>query len=233
MTRIVIAVVVLAFSGVAHAQSTGYPACDKYFSMVTACMKTKMPPEERVVQQKQLEALRLILKSPFGETAAGRCEENIRIEVQRDRYGCYGAEAAAAGLRTACTLVTPDELGAILGTAFAPGRPGNNACEYDAPRAASRGVRLEVAWRNGRDEMQAWREGVALARAGVAKSTGQTAPIDSATLATVGDDGFYVVAGFTQMMAARKGDVAVSVRAQGASQAQLAAVLRKALERVQ
>jgi hypothetical protein len=216
----------------AGAQGTGYPACDKYISMVTACINTKVPPAERADRQQQLDGFRDMLKGFLAPSIAPRCEENVRLEIQRDQYGCYAAEAATAGLRTPCSLLVPGELAAVLDVTFAPGRAGNSACEYDAPRSPSRLVRLEVAWNGGRDRMQAWRDGVEIVYQQVRKSLGQTAPLSRENVSGLGDDAFLVVAGFTPMIAARKGDVAVSVRAQGATRDQLIAVLRSALARV-
>jgi hypothetical protein len=229
----VIALIVIAFSSSANEQSTGYPACDKYISMVSACIKTKMPQEARAEEQQRLDAFRDMLVNSFlGPRAAESCELNIRLEIQRDRHGCYAKEAAAAGVRTPCSLVTAAELGTILGASLEQGRPGNSACEYDSARTPGLGVRLEVAWSDGRDQMDAWRGGVDQVREQVRKTLGQSAPVSGETVKGVGDDAFFVVAGFTPMISARKGDVAVSVRAQGATRDQLIAILRSALQRI-
>jgi hypothetical protein len=213
------------------AQGTGYPACDKYITMVSACIRT-MPPAERADRTQQLDGFREMLAGPFGAPLAERCEENIRLEMQRDRHGCYAATAAAAGVLTACSLLTAADLDAILAGGFTQGRPGNSACEYPSSRRGDVTVRVEVDWNDGRDSMDAWRGGVAQVRQQIRKTVGQEAPVSGETVKGVGDDAFLVMAGFTPMMAARKGDVAVSVRAHGATRDQLIALVRKALERI-
>jgi hypothetical protein len=200
--------------------------------MVSACINTKVPPAERAERQQQLDGFRDLLKGFLAPSIAPKCEENVRLEIQRDQYGCYAADAAAVGLRTPCALLVPAELTSLLGTPFAPGRPGNAACEYGAPRSPDRSVRLEVAWTDGRGEMQAWRGGAQMVRQEVRKSLGQTAPVSTENISGLGDEAFLVVAGITPMMAARKGDVAISVRAHGATREQLIAVLRGALARL-
>lgn len=232
MRLTLITLILIAVGGRAHAQSTGYPACDQYISMVTECIKTKMPASERADKQKQLDVFREVLANPmFGQTAATKCDENIRLEMQRDRYGCYAARAAAAGVKTACTLLTTAELSEILGMSFGAGQPANAACVYPT-QAPGRDVRIEVAWNRGREEMDAWRGGVAQAKRQIRKDTGQSAPVGAETVTGIGDDAFLVTAGFTPFLAARKGDTALTVRAHGASRDQLIAVVRKALSRL-
>jgi hypothetical protein len=232
MKHTLIALLVLGSAAQAAAQSTGYPACDRYISMVTECIKTKMPSSERADAQGQLDAFRGALGFITGDRATKACEENMRLEMQRDKYGCYAARAAAAGVKTACSLLTPSDLQEVFGTAYSAGQPANYACLYASPQSPERQARLEVAWNDGRGEMEAWRGGVDQVKRDMPKRTGQQAPVGAETVAGVGDDAFFVVAGFTPMMAARKGDVALSVRVQGASRDQLIAIVRKALARL-
>ncbi len=233
MKHIVIAVIVVAFGIDADAQSTGYPACDKYISMVSECIRTKMPESRRAEEQQRLDHFReMLVSSIAGPALAGACEANIRREIQRDRYGCYAARAAAAGLQTACSLVTPSELQEVFATAFNAGKPANSACVYESAQSPERAARIEVSWDRGRDEMEAWRGGVEKLQRDMRKTTGQRAPVGAETVTGVGDDAFLVVAGFTPMLAARKGEAALSIRVPGATRDQLIAIVRKALQRI-
>ncbi len=153
MKHTFIALVVLNCAAQAAAQSTGYPACDRYISMVTECIRTKMPESKRADRQKELDQFRVMLANfVSAETAPRACEENIRLEMQRDRYGCYAARAAA-GVRTARSLVTPADLQSALGVAFAPGAPGNSKCGYDFAAPPPRLVEIEVSWNDGAEHM--------------------------------------------------------------------------------
>lgn len=220
-----------AASGAKSAASTGFPACDKYIQMVSECIATKMPESERAEERQRLEHFRSLLSNPMlGAAIAQKCEENIRLEMQRDRYGCYAARAQAAGVRTACSLVTPGELQEVFKAAFAPGIPGNSACVYESTSPPKRMVRIEVDWNNGRDQMEAWRTGVAMVDRETRKSTGQSM-VEAETLAGVADDAFFVLAGFQPMLAVRKGDIALSIQAP-ATREQLVAIARKALARL-
>ncbi len=227
MKHMFIALVVLGVGVDARAQSSGYPACDKFIGMVTECINTKMPPSERANRQKELDAFRGALGFIPADKAAGACEENIRLEMQRDKYGCYAERAAAAGVKTACSLITPAELQSVLGAAFGPGTPGNSKCRFNSTVAPPRLVEIEVNWSDGRDAMKAWRGGVATVR----RQTGKAA-VPAASVAGVADDAYHVGMGLMPMLAVRKGDVAVSVMAP-ATREQLIAIARKALERIQ
>ncbi len=211
--------------------STRYPACDKYIRMVSECIRTKMPESERAEEQRRLDHFRSMLaNSIVGPALAGACEKNVREELQRDRYGCYANRATAAGLQTACSLVTPGELQEVFKAAFADGIPGNSACAYESTSPPKRMVRIEVDWKNGRDQMEAWRTGVAIVDRETRKSTGQSM-VEAETLAGVADDAFFVTAGLMPMLAVRKGDIALSVLAP-ATREQLVAIARKALARL-
>jgi hypothetical protein len=195
--------------------------------MTTECINTKMPASERASAQGQLDAFRAALTFVSGEQAAKACEENIRREMQRDRYGCYVTRAAASGVKTACSLVTPEELRTVLRAAFAAGTPGNSKCRYNSIAATPQLVEIEVNWEDGAEAMKAWRAGVALARRKIG-----TEAVAAETVPGIADEAYQVMMGITPMLAVRKGNVAVSVMAP-ASREQLIAIARKALDRIQ
>jgi hypothetical protein len=191
-----------------------------------------VPPAERAERQAQLDAFREMLGGIFGGQLAGSCAENVRIEIQRDRYGCYGADAAAAGQRTPCSLISAGELTKLLGRPFAAGQAANSACEYDTP-APGRAVRIEVEWTDGRSDVQAWRDGAGVVGQEVRQKQGQEALVGIEPVTVVGaDEAFIVAAGFTPFLVARKGAVAITVRANGATKQQISDVARLVLSRI-
>lgn len=224
--------VVVAFAPPAAAQGTGHPACDTYLEMVAECIRTKMPASERAEKQQQLDHFREMLANPVvGGALAEKCGENIRIELQRDEYGCYASRAQSAGVRTACSLIAARELSAMLGRAYGPGMAGNSRCTYEPrPAAAGRQVIIEVAWTDGHAEMDAWRAGVRAVERELRKSTTAVA-VESVTVPGLADDAFFVAAGLMPILAVRRGDVAVSIQA-AAPREQLFAIARKALEQL-
>jgi hypothetical protein len=227
MKHIVLVLVVVGLGLDADAQSTGYPACDEFISMVNECIRTKMPESERADKQRQIEHFRELVSNPmFGAAVSQKCGENIRLEMQRDKYGCYAARAQAAGVRTACSLVTSQELQTILATAVGPGTPGNSKCNYESAGPPAHTVTIEVNWSDGPEHMKSWRTAVAKMQRRVGEST-----VPAETVSGVADDAFHVGMGFTPMLAVRKGDVALSVQAL-ATREQLLAIARKALERL-
>jgi hypothetical protein len=232
MKHILIALIACGFSLDADAQSTGHPACDRFIAMVNECIRTKMPVSERVERQQQIDQFREMLSNPMlGSTVATKCDENIRLEMQRDKYGCYAARAQSAGVQTACTLVTVDELSSILQLPYQAGTPGNSKCSYEPRDAApGRGVTIEVAWRDGREQMKAWRAGVRMVRREMQKAS-STPAVEAVTIDGVANDAYLINAGFMPFLAVRRGEVAITVQA-AASREQLIAVARKALERV-
>jgi hypothetical protein len=232
MKPILLALIVVGVALDANAQSTGHPACDRFIAMVNECIRTKMPVSERADKQQQIDHFREMLSNPMlGSTVATKCDENIRLEMQRDKYGCYAARAEAAGVQTACTLVTVDELSSILQLPYQAGTPGNSKCSYD-PRdgAAGRGVTIEVAWRDGREQMKAWRAGVRMVRREMQKVS-STPAVEAVTIDGVADDAYLIAAGFMPFLAVRRGEVAITVQA-AAPRDQLIAIARKALARL-
>lgn len=192
----------------------------------------KMPASERADKQQQLDQFRELLASPmFGSAVAEKCGENIRIEMQRDRYGCYGARARSAGVKTACTLVTADDLSAIVERRVSAGRSGNSTCTYDIAALRPVSLTIEVAWTGGRDHMEAWRAGVRRVTQELKKHNPDP-PVGAQMISGLGDDAYYVEAGPMPFLAVRRGDTAFTLQAL-LEQDTLAAIARKVLERLQ
>ncbi len=75
-------------------EKTGIAECDKYFSMVDACLATnKMSADEKKAAQANVDRLRLmvpIAKSPEGRaTLVDRCTKSIELGQKDDKYGCF------------------------------------------------------------------------------------------------------------------------------------------------
>lgn len=145
-TMTIAALLIAQTAGSSTQKTTGYPECDKFIQMVTECIKTKVPPSARTEQQQQLDAFRSALSFIPGSVAAEKCAENIRLEIQRDRYGCYAAQAAKAGVQTPCSLVTRGDLQQILAAEYTEGQPGASKCSYARADGAPRPVTIEVRW---------------------------------------------------------------------------------------
>jgi hypothetical protein len=209
-------------------KTTGYPECDKFIQMVSECIRTKVPPSARAEEQQRLDAFQAALGFVAGPALAEQCAENIRLEMRRDRYGCYAAQAAKAGVQTPCSLVTRAELEQILATSYSEGQHSGSKCMFATTGGSARPVTIEVRWTGGREEL----EGARIAQKAVdpRTSTGRSV-VRGKTVAGLGDDAFLIVAGFMPMLYVRKGDAAVSVMAP-ATEEQLTAIARKALERL-
>jgi hypothetical protein len=228
MTPLIVAIVIAQTAG--SPQSTGYPECDKFIQMVTECINTKMPQSARADRRQELDAFRGALSFIPASVASEKCTENIKLEMQRDRYGCYAAHAAKAGVQTPCSLVTPADLQQILTTAYGEGQPGASKCTYQPGDGAPRPVTIEVRWTGGREELEGARS-VQKQMDQAMRTSARKSVVPGKTIPGLGDDAFLIVAGFMPMLYARKGDAAVSVTAP-VSESQLTAIARKALERL-
>lgn len=101
--RALFVLIVLTSYSPAFAQSTGYATCDKHIAMVRECINGRMPERICAAQQQQIDHFREMLANPLVDpTLSQTCEQNLRLEMQRDVYSCYADRAAAAGVRTAC-----------------------------------------------------------------------------------------------------------------------------------
>ena len=228
-TMMLAAILVTQTAGSQAPQSTGYSECDKYIQMVTACINTKVPPSVRPDRQKELDAFRNALSFIPGSVASKQCAENIRLEIQRDRYGCYAAQAAIAGVPTPCSLVTRADLQQIVPAAYTEGQPGNSKCTFAPADGAPRPVTIEVRSTGGREALEHAR---ALAPpAPGTRSRGANAVVAGKTIKGLGDDAFLLQAGLMPMLHVRKGETAVLVMAP-VTEEQLTAIARKALERL-
>jgi hypothetical protein len=230
MKTMMMAMLVLAQAvATAGQQSTGHPACDQFMQMVTECIATKMPPAAGAHRRQELDAFRLALDIiPEGQ-AAQSCTENIRLEIQRDRYGCYAAAGRKAGIQTPCSLVSRVDLEQWLGSSYTEGQPGGSKCTYARSDGSPRTVTLDVRWTGGREELAAARAAAPASTA--TRATLENAVVSGRTIRGLGDDAFLLHAGFMPMLHARKGDAAVIVNAP-LDEAQLVAIARQALDRM-
>lgn len=226
-TLILAAITVVQTAGAP--QSTGYPECDKFIQMVTECINTKVPSPAREDRQQELDAFRSALGFIPGSVASEKCAENIKLEMERDRYGCYAALAAKSGVQTPCSLVTRADLRQILATDYAEGQSGASKCTYARADGSPRSVTIEVRWTGGREELENAR---AQAPAATSKRAAKQGVVAGRTVEGLGDDAFLLQAGFMPMLRVRKGDAAFVVEAPGANDQQLMTIARKAVERL-
>jgi hypothetical protein len=202
---------------------------------VPSGIETKVPESKRADERQRLDYFRtMLVDSPTARAAAGlSCKDNLRREIQNDSYGCYGDEAAKAGIQTACSLLRLDELEKVLRAPFANGVQDGSACTYEfAGKAAGPTFRINVHWSGGRDEVDGARAGAAMAKSFKATRLGDSM-IDSETIAGVGDEAIIVKAGGMLMLYARKGDASIEVEAFGAKRDELIPIAQIALGRLQ
>ncbi|MGB2716158.1 MAG: hypothetical protein WBC51_18395 [Vicinamibacterales bacterium] len=219
-------------AGSGNAATTGYPECDRFIQMVSECIRTKMPADVRQEKQQQLDAFRSMIGTFIsGPVLTEKCTENIRIEIQRDRYGCYTAHAAKSGVQTPCSLVTHAELEQILGRSFRPGEHQAARCMYSPAGGPPLPVVIETHWTDGRQHLAAARDAVRQLEKNTRTQAGKKT-VAGRTVEGLGDDAYFTLAGFMPMLHVRKGEAAVVIEAQGASDAQLTAIARKAVERL-
>jgi hypothetical protein len=211
----------------------GDSACDRYVRMVSRCIETKMPESERASERQELEYVRqMVAASPVARQAAEKsCEETIRHEIRHDRYGCYEEEAAQAGIQTACSLLTRHELEALLQAPLEQGTPDGTECVYASAGPPLRSLKLTVHWTEGREQLEAARAGTAMVNQMLRGSTGETAA-PGVTIDGLGDDAFFVMAGFVPMLYARSGDTAIGLETVGATREQTIEIARRVLERI-
>lgn len=228
-----VALAILAQSPPAGAAAkTGYPACDRYIEMVTACIRTRVPADRQAEERQKLDALRgLLQNSLLGPSLAAGCAENTRLEIQRDPYGCYAAQAAATATPTACSLIDRAELEQIAGRRLLDGSLRGGRCTYGATGPGQPPVAIEVHWRGGKDELDAARAAVGFLGDRTRTSDG-TRTVAVRPVTGLGDEAFVVAAGFMPMLHVRLGDRAVAVEAGGLRDEQLVAIARKLLERL-
>jgi hypothetical protein len=198
--------------------------------MVNECIRTKVPPSARAEEQQRLDAFRSALTFVASPALGEQCAENIRREIQRDRYGCYAADAAKAGTQTPCSLVTRAELQQILKTPYGEGQHSGLKCSYAPTDGAPRPVTIEARWTDGREELEAARAAVTPAGPRTRQSA-RDAVVASKTVPGLGDDAFLLAAGLMPTLYVRTGDAAVSVMVP-ATEEQLIAIARKALGRL-
>ena len=230
MTMTMIAAMLIAqAAGASSPHTRGYPECDKFIQMVTECIRTKVPPSDRADKQQELDAFRKALMFVPEPARASACAENIKLQIQRDRYGCYAAQAAQEGMPTPCSLVTRADLQLILGSEYTEGQPGSSKCTYASADGAPRPVTLEVRWTGGREELANAR---ASAPPSPASRTARSQTVVAGrTIEGIGDDAFLIQAGLMPMLHVQKGDAAVIVTAP-LNDGQLAAIARTALQRM-
>jgi len=98
LVRIPAAALVAGFNtGSASAADAGIPECEKYFTMVEACIAAKkMSPEDQTAAQSTVDRLRAmspIARSPQGRAElVKRCAASLETAQQSDKYGCYAAK---------------------------------------------------------------------------------------------------------------------------------------------
>ena len=252
---IVLIGVSLACGGGAGAQSTqggtasaktekaakaGASACDRLYKMVSECINTKVPHEERAKKLEEVEYSRNIVSSSplasFIDPAKmeSSCEENIRQEIQTDSYGCYAGQAAAVGIKTPCSYATRAEIQEALNSPVQEGQHDGSQCYYPPSGSGGRYAKIEVHWTHGRDELDAARTGVKILDKRMAKddpNIDRKTILDGETVPGLGDDAFFMTAGFMPFLHVRKGDAAFSIEAFGSDREQMIAVARKILTR--
>jgi hypothetical protein len=215
----------------ARAKGPAPSSCDDYVRIVTECIETKMPESDRAHERQNLAIFRKNLAQAATPPSA-MCEANIRTAIRQDSDGCYEAEAAKRGIQTACTLVAHAELEEILHAPLDHGVTRDMQCSYAfASEPFREPLKIGVHWKGGHDEMEAARGGQAIVNGRLAKETGQSDLVPGAGVDGVGDDAFFTVAGVWPMLAARLGDVSVTI--EGADRDQLIAIARKALPRIE
>jgi hypothetical protein len=155
--------------------------------------------------------------------------------MQTDTYGCYAADAAKAGIRSACSLVTKEEMQQIVGLPIRVPKPDESKCLYQAVSNAGHYVQLEVHWNDGRDHLDAARASKRIITKVMKKESpgvDPTAIVDGETVSGLGDDAFFMTAGLMPFLHVRKGDSAVTIEDFGGTKEEMIAVARKALSRL-
>src|SRR5688572_4870118 len=80
-------------------RATGIAECDRYVSMMTACLQ-KMCEDERMLVELELEfsreALSKVVELRGRDAAAQSCAQDIRRAVEDDPYGCHAARVGQA-----------------------------------------------------------------------------------------------------------------------------------------
>jgi hypothetical protein len=101
-TRVLVLIPAASLAGglnaeLAIATETGIPECDKYFTMVEACMATrKMSTDDQRAAQVTVDQLRTMLplaRAPQGRAElVKRCTASLEAAHKDDKYGCYSAK---------------------------------------------------------------------------------------------------------------------------------------------
>jgi hypothetical protein len=207
--------------------TTSSAACADYLRIVTQCIETKMPEDERANERQNL----AMFKKFRAAATAERCAANLRNAIRQDSYGCYSEEAAKRGIQTACSLLTRVELEAIVGAPLEEGVPRNMKCSYAfAGQPFREPMKIAVRWHGGRDEVEATRGAQAMVNGRLAKDTGKSDFVPGAKVDGVGDDAFFTLADIWPMLQARLGDVSIGV--EGLEGDQMIAIARLALPRI-
>lgn len=207
--------------------STSSDTCDDFVRIVTHCIETKMPEDERTNERQNI----AMFEKFRAAATAERCAANLRNAIRQDSYGCYGEEAAQRGIQTACSLLTRAELEAIVGASLEEGVPRNMKCSYAfAGQPFREPMKIAVRWHGGRDEVDAARGAQAMVNGRLAKDTGKSDFVPGAKVDGVGDDAYFTLAGIWPMLQARLGDVSIGV--EGLEGDQMIAIARLALPRI-
>jgi hypothetical protein len=88
-----------------------------------------------------------------------------------------------------------------------------------------------VHWTDGRQQLAAARYALRRLENKTRTAAGDKTVVGT-TVTGLGDDAFFLMAGLMPLLHARKGDAAIIVEAQGASDDQLVAIARKVLARL-
>jgi hypothetical protein len=92
-------------------------------------------------------------------------------------------------------------------------------------------VVIEVHWKDGRQQLAAARYALRRLENRTRTAAGDKTVVGT-TVAGLGDDAFLLMAGLMPSLYVQKGDAAIAVEAQGASDEQLMSIARKALARL-
>lgn len=129
--------------------------------------------------------------------------------------GSNASEAAAAVIDP-CSLVTADEVGAIVGDKIVATKPGEGRCSYETADAQAAAVTIEVDQKDARNHMQVERDtakalgrmGGAAAGEGAAGQDVNAMLSDSSDAPGIGDEALFDI---NSRLSVRKGSVYVAV----------------------
>jgi hypothetical protein len=173
--------------------------------------------------QRQLDYAHASWKSG-GDTASGRarlaesCRTNLEAMQRNDRYGCFDpTQDPGSKARHACSLITKDEMEAILGSRLLDTARSGARCTYRPSPGSFNGATLDVEWEYGAAAM----EGVRAA----SKNTGLTPK----AVTGLGDEAFTVGG---EILYIRKGQVFLTLNAPLASLEQKKRIAQMAVAKI-